>query len=223
MRNFVIVIGVVTALLAASRPATAAGEAGEYRFAITPVIGYRMGGTFDGEDSEGADTGEEVSLDDGSMVGFILNAPFDSSDGDAYTEWEFYFSRQSVGLDEAPEAVDPGLEIDITHYLIGGTYVGGGELVRPYLAAGIGAAHLSPDAPGYDSDTVFGFGIGVGAQVFPESRIGLRFEGRALGSVIDSDSAIFCASGPTGSGCAFRASGDLLLQWEIFAGVTARF
>lgn len=222
MRNSILVIVMAVVVLGATPHATAA-EAGEYRIAVTPILGYRMGGDFDGEDEDGEDTGEEVELDDDSMVGFILNAPFDTLDGDAYTEWEFYYARQSAGIDNPPAGVDPELELDITHYLVGGTYVGGGEAVRPFLAAGIGAAHLSPDAAGYDSDTVFGFGIGIGAQVFPERRVGLRFEGRMLGSVVDSDSAIFCASGPAGSGCAFRASGDLLLQWEVFAGVTARF
>lgn len=198
-------------------------EAGQYIVAVTPVIGFRMGGSFDGEDSEGADTGQDVEVDDDAMAGVIINRPFQSVSGDDYTEWEFYFARQSAGLDTVPEGVDPGLELDITHYLIGGTYVGGGDRVRPYLAAGIGAAHISPDGPGYDSDTVFGFGLGVGAQVFPASRVGLRFEGRMLGSLIDSDSAIFCATGPQqGATCAFRASGDALLQWEVFAGLTIR-
>ena len=212
----------VALLLFTAAPAVDAREAYQYRFSVTPVVGYRMGGSLDGENDAGEDTGEEISLDDDSTLGLIINAPFQNLGG-AYTEWEFSFSRQSVGLDEAPDTVNPDLEIDITHYLVGGTYVGGEGIVRPYLAAGIGAAHLSPDAPGYDSDTVFGFGIGVGANFFPESRVGLRLEGRALGSVIDSDSAVFCGSGPQGSGCAFRASGELLLQWEVMAGATFRF
>jgi opacity protein-like surface antigen len=212
----------VAILLLTATAAVEAREAFQYRVAVTPVIGYRMGGSIDGEDDAGEQTGEKISLDDDSTLGLIINAPFQDLGG-AYTEWEFSVSRQSVGLDEAPDTVNPDVEIDITHYLVGGTYVGGEGSVRPYLAAGIGAAHLSPDAPGYDSDTVFGFGIGVGAHFFPESRVGLRLEGRALGSVIDSDSAVFCGSGPSGSACAFRASGELLLQWEIMAGATFRY
>lgn len=203
-------------------PQARAAEAGQYRFAITPVIGYRMGGDFEDEE-----TSDEVNLDDDSMFGFIINAPYQSLDGDAYTEWEFYFSRQKAGLDQAPPTVDESLELEINYFLIGGTYVGApigeGEVLRPFLAAGIGAAHLNPDSSGYDSDTVFGFGIGGGAMFYPASRIGLRLEGRMLGAVVDSDSSIFCRSGPQGSTCAFRASGDVLLQWEISAGLVARF
>lgn len=193
-------------------------EPGEYRFAVTPLLGYRMGGGF-----ENKDTGADVSLDDAAAVGFIINAPAEAIGDDAYTEWELYFSRQSAGIQDAPAGVDLSLDVDISYLLVGGTYVGAGELVRPFLAAGIGGAHLSPDASGYDSDTVFAFGIGAGAQVFPTEHVGLRLEVRALGAVLDSNSSIFCASGPEGSACAVGASGDLLWQWEVFAGLVARF
>ncbi len=195
-----------------------AAEPGEYRFSVTPLLGYRMGGDFENEE-----TGAKVSLNDAAAVGFILNAPAEAVGDDAYTEWELYFSRQSAGIDKAPTGVDPSLDIDISYLLLGGTYVGAGELVRPFLAAGIGAAHLSPDASGYGSDTVFAVGIGGGAQVFPTEQIGLRLEVRALGAVIDSHSNLFCASGPEGSACAVSASGNMLWQWEAFAGLVARF
>jgi hypothetical protein len=194
------------------------GEAGAYRVAVTPVVGYRMGGEFSDEETD-----DEVELDDDSMFGVIVNVPYNSVGGDDYTEWEFYYSRQSVGVDADPATIDPSLELDIDYFLLGGTYVGAGESVRPYLAAEIGAAHLSPDGSGYDSDTVFAFSLGGGAQVYPARRVGLRLEGRVLGAVIDSDSALFCRSGPSGSACAFRANGDVLWQWEVSAGVTVRF
>jgi len=207
-------------LMALLPPGLSAGEAGEYRVAITPLVGYRMGGSFDAEEGN-----EEVSLDDDAVVGLIVNLPAERVRGDDYTEWELYVSRQSVGLDDAPAGVDPGLDIDISHVLLGGTYVGAGQgaSYRPFLAAGIGVAHLSPDDSGYRSDTVFAFGVGGGAQLFPADRIGVRLEARVLGSVIDSDTSIFCRSDSEGAACAFRASGDILWQWEVFAGLTARF
>lgn len=206
---------ILSAILTA--PAQAA-EPGEYRFSVTPLLGYRMGGDFESDDSDA-----EVSLDDDAAAGFILNAPAEAVGEDAYTEWELYFSRQSAGIDDATVEVDPTLDVDISYLLLGGTYVGPGELVRPFLAAGIGAAHLSPDGSGYDSDTVFAFGIGGGAQVFPTERFGMRLEVRALGAVLDSDNSIFCRSGPEGSACLVAANGDVLWQWEVFAGLIARF
>ncbi|MBM4220876.1 MAG: hypothetical protein FJ170_02895, partial [Gammaproteobacteria bacterium] len=170
---------VLFAMLATPAQAVQAAEPGEYRFSVTPLLGYRMGGDFESDDSDA-----EVSLDDDAAAGFILNAPAEAVGEDAYTEWELYFSHQSTGIEDAPVEVDPTLDVDISYLLLGGTYVGSGELVRPFLAAGIGAAHLSPDASGYDSDTVFAFGIGGGAQVFPTEQFGLRLEVRALGAVL---------------------------------------
>jgi hypothetical protein len=212
---------IIAAVVAGTVPVAVAAEsreAGQYRFSVTPMVGYRMGGSFEDEQ-----TGEEIDLDDDASFGVIINAPFDSVGADAYTEWEFYYSRQSVGVDDVPAGLDPSLELDIDYYLLGGTYVGPGDSVRPFLAAEIGAATVSPDGPDYDSDTVFAFSIGGGAQISPARRIGLRIEGRALAAVVDSDSALFCQSGPAGSACAFRANGDLLWQWEISAGATFRF
>jgi hypothetical protein len=144
-----------------------AAEPGEYKFAITPLLGYRTGGDFENDDS-----GAELSLDDAAAVGFILNAPAEALGEDAYTEWELYFSRQSAGIEDAPAGGGSlTLEVDISYLLLGGTYVGAGELVRPFVAAGIGAAHLSPDGSGYDSDTVFAFGIGGWCADFPDRAV----------------------------------------------------
>lgn len=212
----------LAAALLGAAPAVVAAEireAGAYRLAITPIVGYRMSSDFTNDDEDAGDIG----LDDDAVFGVIFNAPYQSVGGDAYTEWEFYYSHQSVGVDEAPASVDPDLDLDIDYFLIGGTYVGEGQSVRPYLAAEIGAAHFNPDGEGYDDDTVFAFSIGGGAQVSPAKRVGLRLEGRVLGAVMDSDSSLFCRSGSSGTTCAFRSSGDVLWQWEVSAGATFRF
>jgi hypothetical protein len=208
----------MAALMIASAPAVGAGKAGDYKISLTPFVGYRTTSGIDGE----GDTGE-LDLEDEPVAGLILNGFARRINARDYTEWELYVSHQSAGIAKAPGGIDPSLKFDITHILVGGTYVGGGKTARPYLSAGIGAAHVSPDQPDYSSDTSFAFGIGVGAHVFPEKRIGLRTEVRLLGAVIDSSSALFCSSGSNGGNCLFRASGDLLLQVEFFVGVTGRF
>jgi hypothetical protein len=205
-------------LMLVSVPAAAAGKAGDYNFSLTPFLGYVTSGAIDGEEE-----GDELDLKDESAIGLILNGPARRINARDYTEWEVYVSHQSAGINKAPAGVDPSLKVDITHILVGGTYVGGGKTARPFLSAGIGAAHLSPDQSDYNSDTTFAFSIGVGAHIFPEKRIGLRTEARLLGAVIDSNSALFCSSGSNGGTCAFRASGELLMQVEFFVGITGRF
>jgi opacity protein-like surface antigen len=191
----------------------AAAEVTPYRFSLTPHAGYVLGGQFEDDD-----TGDEVDLDEAAGLGLILNAPFDDR-----TEWEVFYSRQETDIDDTTVAIDPGLDITIHYLQIGGTYVGEGRTARPYMVATIGGSHIDPDSSDFDSDTFFAFGIGGGLQVFPASRVGLRLEGRLFGSFIDSDTALFCRSGPAGSQCLIRTEGDMLWQWDMFAGVTVRF
>lgn len=208
-------------LVALPWPALAA-DAFTPRVSITPLVGYRIGGEIEGQDT-GDSGSRDVELENASLYGLVINLPAEKLRSGDYTEWELYVSRQTVGIDRAPEGVDPDLEVEITHVLLGGTYVGPGERVRPFLGAGIGAAHLSPDADDYESDTVFAFGLGVGLHLFPERRIGGRIETRVLGAVTDSNSDIFCASGPSAAGCVYRGSGNVLWQWELTAGLSVRF
>jgi hypothetical protein len=51
----------------------------------------------------------------------------------------------------------------------------------------------------------------------------VRLEARLYGSLIDDSSALFCASGPAGAGCAIAVEGDALWQLEARAGVVFRF
>jgi opacity protein-like surface antigen len=210
--------GVLAALPAA------AVEPVQRHLSVTPLVGYRVNGDLEADSGTGEDaTTLDVGVDEGGVAGFIVNVPFEALPGGAYTEWELYASRQTVGLKAPiPAGVDPDLELEITHVLLGGTYVGPGDWIRPYIAAGLGAAHLSPDAPDTDSDTVFAFALGGGAQLFPEQRIGARLEARAIGSVIDGDTALFCG-GSGGVTCAVATRSNVFWQWEVFAGLVARF
>lgn len=198
--------------LAIATSGAARAEVTPYHVSVTPFIGYRTGGEFKDENTD-----NKVELGDASSFGLILNGPASDT-----TEWEVLYSHQSAGIQSSTVALDPGLDIDITYYQLGGTYVFEGPHFRPFIAAGIGASHFSPDQSQYNSDTYFAFSIGGGAHVFPTSRVGLRLEGRFFGSVIDSDSAIFCVSNG-GATCSIHASGDILWQFEAFAGLTARF
>ena len=97
-----------------------------------------------------------------------------------------------------------------------------GDLARPFMVATLGAAHFSPGGKG-SSETYFAFSIGGGWKLWPTRRLGLRLEGRFYGSLLDSDSNIFCTSAPSNSGCLIRTRGQLLWQWEMNAGAVFRF
>lgn len=208
------------ALLALSLLAGAAAMAEEsapqkiYRFQITPFAGYRVGGTFEDELSEA-----KLDLDDGGSYGLVLNMRESPN-----TEWELGYSHQSASVDTAGVSTSGGkLDLDVDYLQFGGTYIGPHELARPFLVATVGLAHFDPDASALDSETYFAFSIGGGVKLWPANRFGLRLEGRFYGTVLDSESKIFCTSSSEGSGCLISTKAEVLWQWEMMVGAIMRF
>ncbi len=183
-------------------------------FELTPYGGYRFGGTFEDVDGQG-----EVELDDDASFGLIMN--FRESGN---TQWEVIYSQQNTTADIADFAL-PLSEVDIRlqSLQLGGTYMGEGERVRPYLAATIGGTHVEPDDSAFDDDTFWSFSIGGGLQIAPSNRVGLRLEARGWGTLVSSSTSLFCSSGPQGGLCAIEIDGRMLWQFETFAGVVFRF
>ncbi|MDX1515525.1 MAG: outer membrane beta-barrel protein [Woeseiaceae bacterium] len=180
-------------------------------FEITPIGGYRIGGSFDVEASDAS-----YDLDEASATGLILNLRDDIN-----TQWELLWSRQdTVAVLQSAAVLPPRVDIDIETLQIGGTYQGDGDRLRPYLAATLGATRIETAR---DADTFLSGSIGVGLQLLPNSRIGLRVEARAHGALVDADTDLFCETGPSANLCAIRIEGDLLGQFEAFAGLVLRF
>jgi|CXWL01.1.fsa_nt_gi opacity protein-like surface antigen len=205
-------------LLATATAASAGDEL--HGIEITPFAGYLFGGSFESDEAAGSTTTDDVDIDDAASYGLIVNWP-----AEANTEWEVYLSRQSTSLETtglfAPD--EPSLaDLDITYLQAGGTYYFDGERARPYIVATVGVSRFEPDDSGFDSENFFAFGIGGGYKLAPTSRLGLRLEGRVLGSVVSSDSGVFCRSGPAANGCLVAVSGSVVWQWEVLAGLIFR-
>jgi hypothetical protein len=189
-------------------------------FQLTPFAGYRFGGEFEEEDSDEEGSNETFELDDSSSIGLIVNFPYTY-----YTEWEIYYSQQSTSIDAAGFAnTEAQFDLDVDYLQIGGTYLfeQAGPAI-PYFVATVGATKIDPDLAGTSSDNFLSFGVGGGWKFFPGSRVGLRLDGRFLGTFIDSDSKVFCQSGQAGGSCAVALKGDLMYQFEMQAGVVFRF
>lgn len=194
----------------AGQPLLAAAE--EQRgLEITPLVGYRFGGTF-----ELAASDASLDIEESSGHGLILNWR-----ESANTQWEILYTRQTSRADSGATPVSAAdVDLDLQALQIGGTYQGDGYRVRPYVAATIGGTRIETDT---DSDTFFSGSIGVGLQLRPADRIGIRVEIRAYGTLTESDTELFCRLGGDPSICAVRVEGDLLGQVEAFAGVVLRF
>lgn len=200
--------------------AAAAEEPRRWHGEVTALVGYQMGGEFDADDDV-AGTSADVEIDDAAGYGLVVNFPADYN-----TEWEIWLSRQSTSLDTAGlfGAGEPVLDdLDISYIQAGGTYLFDGQWAQPYFGATVGVSRFDPEASGFDSETFFAFGVGGGYKVAPTARIGLRLDARVFGSLVSSDEAVFCRSGPEASGCLIAVSGSVVWQWLVSAGLIVRF
>jgi hypothetical protein len=184
------------------------------RFEVTPFVGYRIGGTFDDAVSDA-----QIEIDNSASFGLALNMHAGPN-----TQYELTFSHQDTkfGINSV-NVMTADLDVTMDYLQIGGTYMWDGGLARPFLVATVGFAHVDPDGSAFDSETYFAFSIGSGLKLWPRKRFGLRLEGRFYGTVIDSDTSVFCRSGPDGSDCLIQTDGDLLWQLEMMAGAIWRF
>jgi hypothetical protein len=198
-------------VLLAVTPSAAQAAEDRLGLEITPYGAYRFGGTFDVQDSNDA-----WEIQDSSAVGLILNLR-----ERANTQWEFIYSQQaSTARLNSTTTPAASIDLDVQYFQVGGTYQWEGDVIRPYLAATIGGTRVR--APS-ESDAFFSGSIGLGLQIMPESRVGVRVEARAWGSLTDSSTDLFCSVGPEQNVCAIRIDGSVLSQVETFAGIVFRF
>lgn len=193
-------------LVALAAPAGAAPPARDVE--LTPMAGYRGGGSF-----EDAGNGETLDVDESGSFGLVLNI-----DHDANTQWEFMLSRQNTSLSPGPSAA-PGFDLDNLHVSAGGIYVWRGEKVEPFLGAGFGATRMSPDASGFDDETQLMFQLVGGYKFWLTHNVGLRLELRGYTTFMDTDAAVFCGNGA----CVARVEGTGFGQLEANAGLSVRF
>ena len=181
---------------------------------ITAFGAFRFGGTFEDDQSDAS-----YELEDSPSFGLILN--FRDKDP---TQWEIFYSQQQTEAEFLGGTVnDPEVDIDLHVLQLGGTYQWDGEVARPYLAFTLGGTHIRTSSAESNSDTFFSGSIGLGMQFLPTSRVGIRVEARAYGTLIDSGTDLFCSTGPDANVCAIRVEGEMLSQFETFVGVTFRF
>ena len=195
----------VLALLAA--PAAQALE-----FELTPSVGYRFGGQF-----EDVETEAEAELDPSTALALSLDITY--APGQSI---QLFYSRQETEVDDT----DPALDFDVEYFQVGGvaSYDGidvDGRL-EPFLLGTVGAAWFKPGG-GADDETRFSATFGGGLKYSLSQRLALRFEARAYFTFFNSDTALFCVSGPAGGQCLLRASGGIIYQLDAQAGLTFRF
>ncbi len=210
----------VTLARALALVATLAGttvQAEAPRFEISPFAGGRIGGGFDVEDEA---TGEEraVDLDNGASFGIDLGL-YAHENG----LYELLYSRQSTGLDARDPALD-GVDVRIDYLHVGGTALFPQDRwFVPYLSLTVGATFLEPTEGRYDSETKLSGSLGGGFRFPVSERLQVVLGLRGYLTLVDSDTKLFCVSGPEEAGCLIKSSGSTFFQAEGQLGISVAF
>ena len=205
------------AVLFAALLATASVAAEAPRFEITPFAGGRIGGGFDIEDET---SGEESEVDLDNGAGFGIDLGLHAHENGFY---ELLYSSQKTRLDANDPALQ-GVDIRIDYLHVGGTALFPQDSwFVPYLSMTIGATFLEPTEGNYDSETKLSGSLGGGFR-FPISEhlqvvLGLR----GYLTLIDSDTNLFCVSGPEEAACLIKSSGSTFFQTEGQLGISFAF
>jgi hypothetical protein len=190
----------------AESPSTATNES-----SITVYGGDRFGGSF--TDSA---TNSSINLQNGSSVAAALDIGLDRN-----SQIELFYSQQNTALSASAfssQGNNSGLTLH--NYQIGGTVffaqVGSGA----YLMGGIGGTTATPKQAGLNSETFFSGNLGLGWMLPLGAHVGLRFEARGYGILLNNNTALFCGGH---SGCNVAIRGNGLFYGEVLAGLSVRF
>jgi hypothetical protein len=161
-------------------------------------------------------TDSTINLQNGSSFALALDIGLDQNN-----QIEVFYSQQNSALASgAFSSKANNLGLTLYNYQIGGTdfieAVGRGL----YVVGGLGGTTVKPDRSDLNSETFFSGNVGIGWMVPIGAHVGLRFEARGYGILLNNKSAVFCG-GTTG--CTIAIRGNALFQGEALAGISARF
>jgi hypothetical protein len=198
-----VLIGLALALLLGMSPLLA------QKVEITPFGGYQMGGSF--EVLEG-----KLRIRDNWNFGVILD--FTLMPG---FQIELIYSHQDSELRLKQPLLEPIYLFDaaVEYFHIGALRELKGGKVRPFATGTIGFTHFNPKPAGLSSEWRFSGNIGLGVKVLPSERIGLRLQGRLMLPFISEGAGFFVGPG----GGYVTVSGEILVQWDVSAGLILRF
>ena len=205
----------LAALILAALPSAARGQTIE----ITPMVGYRFGGSLDVAAGAGSGNQSSAALEVDDAAAFGLQLGYRVGEG----EIELLYARQDTRLQTADIFTGvPVFDLALETWQIGGTYLFGDDdgRARPFVAVGLGLTRLLPEPDGLSDETRFSASFGAGVKLWLGRHVGIRLEGRGFFTVLDSNSQTFCGGA---NGCVIHTTGSELSQAEARAGLIFRF
>lgn len=177
---------------------------------VTPVGGFRVGGSM-----EDYNSGGDFDIKDDWAFGGMIDVSIPG--GRAV---ELVYSHQGTELEA--KGVFPGAPVtaplDVDLWQVG--VLQNKELTPALTGYVVGSLGLTHFAFPSDSESRFSIGFGGGVKAFLNRTVGFRADGRGYVTFVDTDN--FYATGG-GGGATISFSSDLLLQAEFLGGVVFRF
>ena len=161
-------------------------------------------------------TDSTINLRNGSSFALALDIGLDRNNQVGV----FYSQQNSALASGAFSSKANNIGLTLYNYQIGGTdfieEVGRGL----YVVGGLGGTTVKPDRSGLNSETFFSGNLGIGWMVALAPHVGVRFEARGYGILLNNHSTLFC--GGT-AGCTVAIKGSGVFEGEVLAGLTFRF
>ena len=185
---------------------------------ITPMAGFRFGGTLLRFEAVGpAATNAGLEVGDSATFGVHLGYRIGEF------EIEALYARQPTNL-QLPGLFTgaPLMDLTLETWQAGGNYLIGAKDARvvPFIGFGLGLTRLLPEPQGLTDETRFSASFAGGVKFWLGKHVGIRLEGRAFVTVLDSETDRSC--GPN-SGCGSQVAGTDLYQGEARGGLILRF
>jgi len=178
---------------------------------ISPFAGYQFGGSF-----VVPSTGQGVSIDSSLSYGGTIDFKLSPS-------WrgELLYSRQSTTLSSVAGGsfLGGGFPMTIERYMGGFVEETGEGKARWFGALLAGATRFVPGLSGSSSDTRFAASFGLGLKYFMTRNVGLRFEGTAYFTLVESNGTLACTNGT----CLLGFSGSHIWQGDVTGGLIFAF
>ena len=180
-------------------------EAGAQTAEIAAFGGYGFGGAL----TEPV-TGRDVPIEGGLVYGGTFSKAIAET-------WrvEALFSRQESRL--AAEWPNPSVDVAMERYMGGIQEERSRGSLRAFGTFLIGATRFV--RYGFDSETWFTVGLGLGIKTRLATHVGFRFEARGFYTPVASNGALVCGS----RGCLFAFSGAGKFQGDLSGGVLFAF
>lgn len=215
-RFSVIALGCLVAAASLTAGATDfddSSQAPPLKFSVSPLAGYRAGGSF-----KLTDTDNHATVQGHLSYGLALDL---STDQQA-SQYELFYSRQATNL-SSPALASSDITIQYLH--LGGTVLLAEPTERwqPYFLATLGGTRFSSDAAASIDKTYFSVSLGLGLKVPFNTHLALRLEARGFATFLNGNTAVFCRSDQAGGLCVIHGNGDAFFQGDALAGLVYTF